>query len=42
MKVYHENGNKSDEKGKYFGFSDYKEKYDAFSAEISPYCSVAK
>jgi hypothetical protein len=32
LKVYDENGNKSDENGKFYGFSDYKEKYDAFGA----------
>lgn len=40
--MYNENGNKSDEKGKFFGFSDYKEKFDAFAAEIAPYCAIAK
>ena len=42
MKVYHEFGNKTDEQGKYFGFSDYSESFCAFSAELAPYCSVAK
>lgn len=31
-----------DDNGRFFGFTDYKEKYDAFSAEVAPYCSVAK
>ena len=42
MKVYNEAGGKVDEGGRFFGFNDYKEKYDAFSPEIAPYCSVAK
>ena len=42
MKVYHENGTKTDENGKYFGFCDYEETIDATNPRLQPYCTVAK
>lgn len=42
LKVYHENGNKSDEGGQYFGFSDYEEIIDFTSPKLAPFCSIAK
>ena len=42
LKVYNENGSKVDDTGKYYGFSEYTESYDAFSPDIASYCSIAK
>ena len=44
LKVYNKDGNKIDEETqkKYFGFADYNETFCVYSAEIAPYCSVAK
>lgn len=42
FKVYHENGNKMDTEGRYYGFSDYPEVYELTSPRLQPYCSIAK
>lgn len=42
MKVYHENGPKFDENGKFYGFSDFEETVDVTSPKLQPYCRVAK
>lgn len=42
LKVYDEGGNKYDQNGKFYGFSDYEEIYDVTSPKIQPFCSICK
>ena len=42
QKIYHESGPKEDEKGSYYGMSDYEETLDSTSYKLQPYCTVAK
>lgn len=42
LKVYDEMGNKSDENGSYFGFSEYEEILDITSPKLAPFTTVAK
>lgn len=42
LKVYHENGNKEDSTGTYYGFSEYEEVLDFTSPKLAPFGTVAK
>lgn len=42
FKVYDENGNKFDEKGRYFGLGGYTEEVDVTSPKLQPYGSIVK
>ena len=42
QKVYNESGPRSDDKGNFYGMSDYDETLDVPSHKLQPYCTVAK
>ena len=42
MKIYHEKGNKSDDKGSFFGFLENEEIIDMTDPRVQKYCSLAK
>lgn len=42
MKVWHREGNRNDQNGRFYGFDDYEEVVDFTSTKLAPYCSIAK